>query len=407
MKGKVLAVALFIITASFFTESLVIDTSPPEIKNVKAIPNETWQGEEVEISCDVTDADGVASVRVIIKYPDGSVANMTMKKGSCLRYYYRDAYDVVGIYTYYIWANDTLGNQNKSANHTFIIKKDTLPPITYCTISGDIGENGWYVSNVTIKLESNDVGTGVNTTYYRLDLQPWLEYKYPFIVKNEGLHKIYYYAEDFAGNKEKTKYREFKIDKTSPVTECNLSGKIGCNDWYVGNVTVTLSAEDGVSGVDKIFYKIDDRKWNEYEEPFTVSEDGFHEISFYSIDKAGNEEEVKVESFKIDKVHPQVKFIKPREGYLYLEDREIIPTITGRTVIIGRITIQVNATNHESGINRVEFYIDNDFQTQDKEKPYEWTWDYLSFGTHSIKAIAYDNAGNSGSDEIIIWIINI
>lgn len=142
-------------------------------------------------------------------------------------------------------------------------------------------------------------------------------------------------------------------------------------------------------------------------EQLFFSEDGVHTISFYSTDNAGNIEEEKSETFKIDKIHPQVLIHKPREGYLYIENREIMPTITGKTVIIGYITIEVEATNHESGINRVEFYIDNNFQTADFDEPYEWTWDYLSFGTHQIKAVAYDNAGNYGSNEITVWIINI
>jgi hypothetical protein len=34
---------------------------------------------------------------------------------------------------------------------------------------------------------------------------------------------------------------------------------------------------------------------------------------------------------------------------------------------------------------------------------YEWPWEERVFGKHTIKAVAYDNAENSTSDEILVW----
>ena len=393
---------------TFFPISISADTIPPEITNVKAVPSETWQGEEVKITCVVTDNVAVDRVKIVIKYPDDSIANMTMQKvGRTNHYEYTDTYDVVGTYIFYIWANDTSGNWNISSNYTFTIKKDDIPPITYCNLYGTLGNDSWYVSDVMVKLYADDTGMGVKNIYYTINGDIWLEYTAPFKIDSEGITKLYYYSEDYAGNKERIKYKTVKIDKSMPTTICNISGEKGVSGWFISDVTIKLFAEDEISGINKTFYRIDNEEWKEYEEAIVFSEDGVHNISYYSIDNAGNIEEEKSETFKIDKVHPQVLIHKPREGYLYVENREIMPTITGKTIIIGYITIEVGATNHESGINRVEFYIDNNFQTADFDEPYEWTWDYLSFGTHQIKAVAYDNAGNYGSNEITVWIINI
>jgi hypothetical protein len=106
-----------------------------------------------------------------------------------------------------------------------------------------------------------------------------------------------------------------------------------------------------------------------------------------------------------DNTPPTIELIQPREGYLYIFDREIIPIPL--TIVIGPITIEVEAHDEESGMDRAEFYIDDELRYTDYEEPYEWLWDETVFERHTIKVIAYDNAGNSGSDEIDVIIFNI
>jgi hypothetical protein len=102
----------------------------------------------------------------------------------------------------------------------------------------------------------------------------------------------------------------------------------------------------------------------------------------------------------------EIEIEKPRKGYLYYFDREIMPTIFWKTIIIGGITVETNVLN-ESSIDRVEFYVDDELKYVDEETPYEWLWDEKSIGNHEIKVIAYDNKGNMTSDEIDVMIFNI
>jgi hypothetical protein len=106
-----------------------------------------------------------------------------------------------------------------------------------------------------------------------------------------------------------------------------------------------------------------------------------------------------------DTTPPTVEITRPKERYLYLFDREIMPI--GLTLIIGPIAISADAYDEESGINKVEFYIDDELKYTDYEEPYEWLWDETAFWDHRVKAIAYDNAGNSVSDEVDVFIFNI
>lgn len=383
------------------------DTEPPEIENVVATPCSQWEGGKVKISCKVTDNVSVAKVKVIIEYPDSSTCNMTMKKDYTNEYYYSTFYYMVGTYHYYIWANDTSGNSNNSAIYTFEIKKDTYPPDTDCQLSGTISNNSWYVSDVTITLTVSDIGTGVKYTMYMLDDCCWKTYSAPFKVTDDGHHVVYYYSVDNVGNHESLECSHFKIDKKPPTTSSNLSGILGGKDWYITNVTVILTSVDETSGINQTMYRVDCCEWKTYSEPFKVTENGDHTVCYYSIDEAGNKEQEKSVEFKIDKKSPIVSIIRPKIGYLYRWDKEIRPTFTGNTVIIGGITVEATGTNHESGMSKVEFYIDNIFQYEDKEWPYSWLWDYLSFGTHVIKVVAYDNAGNTAMDEMTVKIFNI
>jgi len=97
---------------------------------------------------------------------------------------------------------------------------------------------------------------------------------------------------------------------------------------------------------------------------------------------------------------PIVKIVKPMENSIYLKNKRIIPFLG--TWIFGAIDVIVNAVD-DICVEKVEFYIDNELKATDYFAPYVWTWDEPAFFRHTIKAIAYDNRGNSDGDEIRVW----
>jgi parallel beta-helix repeat protein len=105
-----------------------------------------------------------------------------------------------------------------------------------------------------------------------------------------------------------------------------------------------------------------------------------------------------------DTESPHVKVTKPEKA-IYVNNKKIIPFFT--TLVIGFIDIEVEASDDQTGINRVEFYIDDTLKSTDAIPPYSWTWSETAFGRHTIEVIAYDNAGNSAVDEIVVIISNI
>jgi hypothetical protein len=92
-------------------------------------------------------------------------------------------------------------------------------------------------------------------------------------------------------------------DVTPPITTCTLEGTME-GDIYTSDVTVTLTATDAQSGVNYTMYQLDDGDWMVYTAPFIVSEDGAHELVFYSVDNAGNEEDEKTQAFTIQHALP-------------------------------------------------------------------------------------------------------
>jgi len=59
----------------------------------------------------------------------------------------------------------------------------------------------------------------------------------------------------------------------------------------------------------------------------------------------------------------------------------------------------ITAEGIQNTTTHVEFYLDNQLQQNDTAAPFSWNFNTQDFteGTHSIKAVAYDSAGQSGT----------
>ncbi|HTR38267.1 MAG TPA: SBBP repeat-containing protein [Bryobacteraceae bacterium] len=94
------------------------------------------------------------------------------------------------------------------------------------------------------------------------------------------------------------------VVSTGPVTAASLSGPAGNNGWSVGPVTVTLNATAGSSPVSATYYKVDNGAYQAYGAPFQITGDGIHQLAYYSVDTAGNQETPHGQTMKIDSSPP-------------------------------------------------------------------------------------------------------
>jgi X-Pro dipeptidyl-peptidase len=112
-------------------------------------------------------------------------------------------------------------------------------------------------------------------------------------------------ATDGAGNSSNGSFKVTIVDATAPVSNAVLSGTQNLGWWR--NPTVTITAADqapGLSGVQKIEYRLDGGAWTTYAAAFQVTGDGPRLLEYRAIDNAGNTEAVKSLSFKVDGTAP-------------------------------------------------------------------------------------------------------
>lgn len=103
-----------------------------------------------------------------------------------------------------------------------------------------------------------------------------------------------------------------------------------------------------------------------------------------------------------DTIPPKVTIVSPQNGF-YLFGLRLLPWLFPRsTIIYGPVTIEVDALDARSGIDRVEFLLDNSPSPEfiDNTAPYSWQWSRPSFlfHRHSIIVVAFDKAGNPAFD---------
>jgi glucose/arabinose dehydrogenase/PKD repeat protein len=111
----------------------------------------------------------------------------------------------------------------------------------------------------------------------------------------------------------------------------------GDNDWYVSPVTVTLTSDDSEALVE---YRIGTGDWTEFVEPFTVGDDGTHEIEFRASNAAGTSEPESV-SFSIDQTPPETTATV--DGELDLD------------VYLGPATVTLEAADATSGVAELQY----------------------------------------------------
>jgi hypothetical protein len=155
---------------------------------------------------------------------------------------------------------------------------------------------------------------------------------------------------------------------------------MGDNDWYVSAVEITFTATDDMSGVAETYYRVNGGTW-ETGTVATVSDDGEHTVEYYSVDNVGNEEDVQGPvDFKIDQTPPTIELEKKK--------------------LIGKLRFIATVEDPTSGINKVEFYMNDVLQFTATEEPYQWDLPWLGGAEITVRAVVYDNAGNTAEDSV-------
>lgn len=156
-------------------------------------------------------------------------------------------------------------------------------------------------------------------------------------------------------------------DTVAPVTTGDVS-----DEWRSSGSTVTLTALDSGWGTLSTRYRINGSALSTYTAPFNVNTEGVNTIEFFSTDRAGNIEETKTATVRIDKTAPSVS-----------DD-------SGSVWTKGPVTVHLDANDVASGLASVLYSTDGSAPSL----PYLGSIALSDEGTTTIKYQAIDAVGN-------------
>ncbi|MGA2911227.1 MAG: chitobiase/beta-hexosaminidase C-terminal domain-containing protein [Candidatus Levyibacteriota bacterium] len=228
------------------------------------------------------------------------------------------------------------------------------------------GGSGNLVGHATISYNSTSYTATITFTtpgWYISPEQQW------------GVQNIH----DLAGNVQQTNpYTEYSTPMVAPVTTDSGTD----SNWHT-SATITLTCVDnpGGSGCKNTYYTTDGSTPTTSSlsgNSIVLNTDGVYTIKYFSVDNAGNEENVKTAAnqVKIDETAPTIGAIPPAGDY----------NVTSMLVTL-------ISTESGSGLAGI-YYTTDGTTTPDKTSSTLYTGPITVDHDMTIKAIAYDNVGN-------------
>ena len=284
------------------------------------------------------------------------------------------------------WSVDKVGNEETPHRIVTNIKLDRTAPIT-----NDDYDGAWRCSDFAVNLTATDNLSGVYGIFYRVDDGPTENVgnsgSLPF--STEGNYKLEYWGMDLAGNSEPQHTVWVKLDRTSPATTHNYDGL-----WHNSDFTITLGAEDGLSGIAGICYNINNGPTMNVSfdgQPHIVTERSNNTLEYWSVDVAGNEELHHIQAdIKLDKTNPVANV-----GDDQIVDEDSLVTLDG------------SASTDENGIANFTWTCISNQQTIQTFTGMNPTHTLDTPGEYMVTLKVTDMAGNYATDTAVITVRDI
>lgn len=220
-------------------------------------------------------------------------------------------------YYYRVKAKDQVNNTTPWSNITFTIIDNKKP-----FFAVEINNKNEYTNTsvVTIHITPATNTTDINMVRISNNQNAycdWMEYSSSFFWditdqkyggnRYDEMKTVYVEVKDFADNKNSMQ-TNIMLDRVAPTTTYIITPPIptGLNGWYNStNITIALTAEDTGTYVMETWYQTNNTaEWIRYYNPIQVNNEGTHNFSFYSIDAAGNHENIQLKTVNVDCTPP-------------------------------------------------------------------------------------------------------
>ncbi|MCZ8510949.1 cadherin-like beta sandwich domain-containing protein [Paenibacillus filicis] len=189
-------------------------------------------------------------------------------------------------------------------------------------------------------------------------------------------------------------------DGVPPTTEAVLDGVKGSSGWFTSDVTVTLKAQDGNSGLASTEYSLtvlqnvygqqSTNGFVPYTAPFVLNE-GIYQLQYRSTDRAGNVEAPKTITVNIDRTAPTT--VLTANGS---------PLVNGATFQDSQLlTLVIQSEDPLSGVASQLITIDG-AATGATQNIVNWEG---QLGNHVVQAVVTDRAGNVNTTKITVNVI--
>lgn len=190
----------------------------------------------------------------------------------------------------------------------------TLQPfaITSLSVSG-IAEKEAVITWSTDVPSSSRVEYGTAYSLGSVIESPSLTTSHSIALTGLQPYTMYYFrvvSIDEFGNKSVSSIGQFRtLDVDLPNTISAVTGTHGNDGWYISDVQINLSATDMTSGVKEIHYSINQEAENIVSgdsATISLTTEGTYTITYYALDNAGNIEDPKTITIKVDNVPPSL-----------------------------------------------------------------------------------------------------
>ena len=292
----------------------IFDVTDPEINHVPITSANV--SEIIIITANVTDDVSVNSIYLNYTGVNGTNYNVSMNKLNGNYSYEIPGQNTIGIVQYFIWADDSDGNDNRTIEYSVQINDVVKPKIKHVpVVSANIGETINITVNVTDDVSVDAVYlnyTGINGTNDNVTMHRWNgNWSFEIIGQNNiGIVSYFIWVNDTSGNDNQTQVHQVQINDVvkpkiehTPVTFANINKTINVtakitDDVKVESVYLNYTDINGINHNDTMI------KWNgnwSYEIPGQLSV-GNLTYFVWANDTSGNANQTSIYQVQINDV---------------------------------------------------------------------------------------------------------